>query len=210
LSRARNARSARLFVPALPLLAEGEGTFEDVEVVTAGRAFHRFADAFLVEQVPELRLVDHVRELVVGEDVREVDAEPWERRDGDALVGRHVAPVQVPRLVEPDPLRRDAFVRDNDIDERGGIPSDAVELRERFMAQRRAFSARIDGGEKRCLARQRGVPDRVDTAVDPVQFPGPHPLAHRAVVDTQRVQLFDPNQPAPAPRHPRDRSVVGG
>src|SRR3954452_2367184 len=125
-SRFRMARSARLLVPALPCL-QLERSLEWFDRA-APRAAHGLADASLVEPAPEVSLVDEVCEFVVRPPFGEVDEQPRDRGDRDALVHGPVARIEPACLVESNALGWHALTRKDDIDHSGAPPPEPVEL----------------------------------------------------------------------------------
>jgi hypothetical protein len=75
-------------------VVELDRVLEDLEVRAAVRAGHRGLDRSRVVAVAEPRLVDHVRELVGGEHVGQVDQRAGDGRDRDPVAGRDVARVR--------------------------------------------------------------------------------------------------------------------
>jgi hypothetical protein len=120
---------------------QGERRVQAAEVVAAVGSLDGIERRAGAEEASEGGFVDDVRDLVGVQDVGEVDEEPRDARDGDALVGRDVAGVQVPGPVEPDARLIAALVRADDVDEGGAIPPHASQLRCGEKRQRRSLAA---------------------------------------------------------------------
>jgi hypothetical protein len=186
-----------------------EGSLQDAEV-SAWRAGHRGSGGLFAEAVAERGLVDHVGELVLGQDVGEVDEGAGHGGDRDAAVGREIARVEV-----AGPMSADA-----------GYGSAATERDHVDAVDAAAPRGQVNGGsevtESRSLAgpehrghptrflREARVADRVHAAVNAVQPAGVDTMGHRSARQPERGQLPDRDQPVLTPRDLRDQSVPGG
>ena len=80
-----------------------ERSVEDVEVVPSVRPLSRGSRRLLVEPLAKRGLVDHVRQLVFVELVRQVDDCPRDGGDRNAPPERDVAGVEALALMNPHP-----------------------------------------------------------------------------------------------------------
>jgi hypothetical protein len=156
-----------------------ERLLEAVEVRAAVGAGHRFARSEAVEQLVVCGLMDHVRELVGGEDVGQVDERAGHGRDRDAVEGGDVARVEVAGRVETEALLRRAATRCQHVNLADGPPPRLPQRRRAETAQRRTFTGGEHGRHVLALLRQPLVSDGVYASVDPVQRAGPHAVRYR-------------------------------
>jgi hypothetical protein len=88
--------------PGAALVVEGDGAFEDMEVVAAVGSLHGIPDGGFDKTALEGGLVDDVGELVRREQVGEVHERAVDGGDGDAVMRRDITTVERAVAVEPD------------------------------------------------------------------------------------------------------------
>ena len=196
----------RLLSPALPARVEFQRPLEGLEVVPPVRSPHRVARGSFAEPALELGLMDHVRQLVGVQHVREVHERPRDRGHRDALVRRDIARVQRPCLVHPNPGGHAATCRDNDINEGGPVLTDLPELRRGQMTQRRPLTCPKNRRQESTLAGEPGMADGVHAPVHAVQQARPHAPRDRALVQARGEKLRQRHQAVLPGRQSRERA----
>ena len=155
---------------------QAERLLEDAQL-PAGRARHRLARGRLAEQLPERRLVDHVRQVLGVHDVGQVHERARDGGDRDPVDDRHVPRARgsgTVRRSNPGCGRRSS--RRDDVDHPGLVAEAAVQKDSSKGGQGGAIARRKNSRHPAPLAREIRVPVRIDAAVLRVQAARPHPL----------------------------------
>jgi hypothetical protein len=188
-----NASSFSLLLPALPWrwasIASSSG-----DVAPAVESSGDRSDLVQIEQTAERGLVHGVGDLLDGLNLSEIHDRPRDRRHGDAVPDSDVA-----RVKAIAPMNAHAFDPHGSGcdhgDRRGTTPSDPPEVRRRAVIQCRTFSGSENRGEHAGLPRERGVPEGIDSAVNPVEHPAGAAPAHRAPVQPGRSEVHRSYEP---------------
>lgn len=137
------------------------------------QSFEDPLDRSQIEETPDLRLVNSVRQLPLGQDLREVDKRAGEARDGNVVDEASVFFVDEARAVQHEAPPHLARARPCDLDRRAAA-HDPPELCGGAVTCKRPLATRVNGSNEVGLARHGGVAYRVDAVVPGHQPTGLH------------------------------------
>ncbi len=118
-----------------------------------------------VEQPVAVGLVQRLREVIGGQDRREVDQRPLDRRHRQPVDARHLG-LRERGAVETDAIRSDALTGDGDVGVAVVRGAEPVQPRGVTMTQHRPAASGEQRRDADASADQAAVPDGVDAAME--------------------------------------------
>jgi hypothetical protein len=143
-----------------------------------------------VEQPQPLGLLERLLEPPLRHDLGEVEQSPRHRRHPNPLALGHVARIEAPNAVDVEPgVRAPAPRRHRHVHASARDAQQRPQTRGAAVAQHGFLPAREHRRHRPRPRGQRGVPDRVDAAVERVEAAVAHPHVDRALPEPELQQL---------------------